>query len=269
VFEQVLRMALEAGALQVGRVARDGSKIKANASKHKAMRYGRMREKSQQVRAEVYHLLNHAEATDAQEDARYGVDRRGDDVPADLPRRETRLKRIREAKRALETRAREEAAAKGASEATAKPDDKAQYNLTDPDSRIMKGPDGFVQAYNAHGAVEATLQLIVGHAVTQAGNDKRHLQPMVRTIGQQAGQLPTQLLADSGYCSDENLNALADTSIDGYIATQKQQHGQWRPAGPRGPISSAATRTERMARRLLTKRGSAVYAGRGKPSSNR
>lgn len=109
-FEQVLRMALEAGALQLGRVALDGSKIKANASKHKAMSYGRMREKARQLREEVHHLLTQAEATDTEEDGRYGADRRGDEVPAELQRRETRLKRIREAKRTLEAQAREEAA---------------------------------------------------------------------------------------------------------------------------------------------------------------
>jgi hypothetical protein len=210
-FEQVLRMALEAGALQIGRVALDGSKVKANASKHKAMSYGRMRDKARQLRDEVHQLLTQAAATDAEEDARYGSDRRGDELPAELQRRETRLKRIREAKRALEARARDEAAAEGQPSEQVKPDGKAQYNFTDPESRIMHGPDGFVQAYNVQVAVEDTLQLIVGHAVTPETNDKRQLQPMVQTIEQQAGQRPDQLLADSGYCSDENLAALADT----------------------------------------------------------
>lgn len=126
----------------------------------------------------------------------------------------------------------------------------------------MKGSDGFVQAYNAQIAVEGTLQLIVGQAVTQEGNDKRQLQPMVQTIAQQAGQTPAQLLADSGYCSDENLGALVDTSIDLHIATQKQKHGERPTSCPRGPVPQTATRTERMARKLLTKRGAAVYAAR-------
>lgn len=261
-FEQVLRMALEAGALQLGRVALDGSKVKANASKHKAMSYGRMREKARQLREEVHHLLTQADATDAEEDERYGADRRGDKLPAELQRRETRLTRIREAKRALEARAREDAATADPPPEAAKPHDKAQYNFTDPESRMMKGPDGFVQAYNAQVAVEGTLQLIVGQAVTQETNDKRQLQPMVQTIVQHADQTPVQLLADSGYCSDENLGALGDTPIDLYVATQKQKHGERPTSCPRGPVPRAATRTERMARKLLTKRGAAVYAAR-------
>jgi IS5 family transposase len=126
----------------------------------------------------------------------------------------------------------------------------------------MHGPDGFVQAYNVQVAVEDTLQLIVGHAVTQETNDKRQLQPMVQTIEQQAGQRPDELLADSGYCSDENLTALADTSLDIYIATRKQKHGERPTPCPRGPLPKTATRTERMARKLQTKRGAAVYAMR-------
>jgi len=145
-FEQVLRLARELDAPRVGRVALDGSKIKANASKHKAMSYDRMRDKQKQLREEVSQLLAQAEAADAAEDAAYGTNRRGDELPAELQRRESRLKRIREAKRALEARATEEAAAKGKPAGSAKPDPKAQYNFTDPESRIMKGPDGFVQA---------------------------------------------------------------------------------------------------------------------------
>ena len=153
-FEQVLRLARELGAPRVGRVALDGSKIKANASKHKAMSYDRMREKQRQLREEVTELLAQAEAADAAEDAEYGPDRRGDELPAELQRRESRLQRIREAKRALEARAKAEAAAAGEPAESAKPDPKAQYNFTDPESRIMKGPDGFVQAYNAQVAVD-------------------------------------------------------------------------------------------------------------------
>src|SRR5438105_8464653 len=221
-FEQVLRLAREMGAPRVGRVALDGSKIKANASKHKAMSYGRMRDKQRQLREEVKQLLDQAEAADAAEDAEYGADRRGDELPAELQRRESRLKRIREAKRALEARAKDEAA--GEPPESVKPDSKAQYNFTDPESRIMKGPDGFVQAYNVQDAVDE-LQLIVGQAVTQETNDKKQLMPMITTIEQQSGDTPSQLLADAGYCSDVNLAAIADTHIDAYISTRKQKHG--------------------------------------------
>jgi hypothetical protein len=233
-FEQVLRLARELGAPRVGRVALDGSKIKANASKHKAMSYDRMRTKQTQLRAEVSQLLAQAEAVDAAEDAEYGSDRRGDELPAELQRRERRLKRIREAKRALEARAQAEATAKGEHAEAAKLDPKAQYNFTDPESRIMKGPDGFVHAYNVQVAVD-DLQLIVGQAVTQETNDKKQLLPMITTIEQQSGDTPSQLLADAGYCSDENLTAMADTTIDAYISTRKQKHGERLGPAPGGP----------------------------------
>ena len=259
-FEQVLRLARELGAPRVGRVALDGSKMKANASKHKAMSYGRMRDKEKQLRDEVTQLLAQAEATDAAEDAAYG-DRHGDDLPAELQRRESRLKRIREAKRALEARAKEEAASAGPPVESAKPDPKAQYNFTDPESRIMHSPDGFVQAYNVQLAVD-DLQLIVGQAVTQETNDKHQLLPMITTIEQQSEDTPTQLLADAGYCSDENLAAIADTTIDAYIATRKQKHGQRPGPCPRGPLPKTATRVDRMARKLQTQAGAAAYAAR-------
>jgi len=260
-FEQVLRLARELGAPRVGRVALDGSKVKANASKHKAMSYGRMREKQQQLRHEVNQLLAQADAADAADEAEYGADRRGDELPAELQRRESRLKRIQEAKRALETRAKEEAAAMGPPTESAKPDAKAQYNFTDPESRIMKGPDGFVQAYNVQVAVNE-WQLIVGQAVTQETNDKKQLMPMITTVEQQSGDTPTQLLADAGYCSDENLTALADTPIDAYISTRKQHHGERPGPCPRGPLPKTATRVDRMSRKLHTKAGAAVYAAR-------
>jgi transposase len=141
-FEQVLKIALEAGAMKVGRVALDGTKVKANASKHKAMSYDRMQEKEKQLKAEVKRLLEQAAAADAEEDARYGKDRTGDELPTELERRETRLKKIKEAKRAVEERARQKAMAEGKDPKQAEPKDKDQYNFTDPQSRIMKGADG-------------------------------------------------------------------------------------------------------------------------------
>ena len=260
-FEQVLRLARASGAPRVGRVALDGSKVKANASKHKAMSYDRMGVKQQQLRDEVTQLLAQAEAADAAEDAEHGANRRGDELPAELQRRESRLRRIREAKRGLEARAKDEATAKGQPADSAKPDPKAQYNFTDPESRIMKGPDGFVQAYNAQVAVDE-LQLIVGQAVTQETNDKRQLLPMIATIKEQSGTTPAQLLADAGYCSDENLAAVAKTRIDAYISTRKQKHGERPGPCPRGPLPKTATLVDRMSRKLHTKTGAAVYAAR-------
>ena len=260
-FEQVLGLARDLGTLRVGRVAIDGSKVKANASKHKAMSYDRMRDKQRQLRDEVTQLLAQAEAADAAEDAEYGADRRGDELPAELQRRESRLQRIREAKRVLEARAKDEAAAAGQPTEAAKPDPKAQYNFTDPESRIMKGPDGFVQAYNVQVGVDER-QLIVGQSVTQETNDKQQLTPMITTIAQQSGITPTQLLADAGYCSDANLTAIADTPIDAYISTRKQKHGERPGPCPRGPLAKTATTIDRMSRKLHRKVGAAVYARR-------
>ena len=206
-------------------------------------------------------MLARAEATDAAEDAEYGADRRGDELPAELQRRESRLKRIREAKRALEARAKDEAAAAGQPTDTVKPDPKAQYNFTYPESRIMKGPDGFVQAYNVQVAVDER-QLIIGHSVTQETNDKKQLTPMITTIEQQSGITPTQLLADAGYCSDANLTAMTTSPIDAYISTRKQKHGERPGPCPRGPLPKTATIIDRTSRKLHRKVGAAVCARR-------
>jgi transposase len=266
-FEQVLKIALEAGAMKIGRVALDGTKIKANASKHKAMSYDRMQEKEKQLRAEVKQLLAQAEAADAEEDDRYGKEMRGDELPSELQRRQTRLNKIREAKRALEARAREKAVAENADPKQAKPKDKDQYNFTDPESRIMMGSDGFVQAYNAQAAVEPELQLIVGQTVTAAANDKEQLLPMMETVQQQSGQRPEQILADSGYCSEKNLEELdsdedPERRVVGYIATERQRHGEYKKPCPRGPLPNGASRVDRMRRKLKTKVGKAIYAAR-------
>jgi transposase len=269
-FEEVLKIALEAGAIKLGRVALDGTKVKANASKHKAMSYERMKEKERAIRAEVRALLAQAEATDAAEDALYGADPRGDELPEELQRRESRLKKIREAKRALEERARQEAKDKGKSDQEvqqSRPAGKDQYNFTDPESRIMKGGDGFVQGYNVQAAVESRLQLIVGQDVTQAANDKEQIKPMLQVIEKQSGQRPDEALADSGYCSEKNLEYVETGNesgpiIDAYIATGKQKHGESRQPCPRGPLPQDATRVERMKRKLQTKAGRRVYAAR-------
>src|ERR1700719_4585881 len=270
-FEEVLKIALEAGALKLGRVALDGTKVQANASKHKAMSYGRMQERERQLRAEVRGLLAQAEAADAAaEDAHYGVARRGDELPAELQRRETRLKKIRAAQRALEERARQSAEKVGKSRAevqSAKPTDKDQYNFTDPESRLMKGSDGLMQGYNAQAAWEPVLQLIVGQSVTPAANDKQQIEPMVQVIEQQSVQRPAGLLADSGYCSEKNLAYLAALGqsghpIDAYIATGKQKHDEYRQPCSRGTLPRNATRVDRMKRKLQTKVGRAIYATR-------
>jgi hypothetical protein len=247
----------------------DGTKVKANASKHKAMSYGRMKEKQQQLKEEVRQLLAQAEAADEVEDRQYDG-QRGDELPEELQRRETRLAKIKQAKKVLEQRARDKATEedKSAAEAQrAKPEDKDQYNFTDPESRLMKGADGFVQGYNAQAAVEPTLLLIVGQTVTEATNDKQQLIPMLEHIEQQSGQRPEAILADNGYCSEQNLEHLEsaaqpERNIEGFIATGKQKHGEHRLPAKRGPLPKDATKVDRMKRKLQTKVGKAVYAAR-------
>ena len=225
------------------------------------------KEKEKDLRSQVKDLMAQAAAADAEEDAKYGSDKRGDELPAELARRESRLKKIREAKRALEALAKEKAAADGKDPKEAGPKDKDQYNFTDPESRIMKGPDGFVQAYNAQAAVEPLLQLIVGQTVTDATNDKEQLLPVLEAVEQQSGQRPGEVLADSGYCSEKNLTALESAEdpsrrVEGYIATERQKHGEYKEICPRGPLPRDATRVDRMRRRLKTKAGRAEYAAR-------
>jgi transposase len=269
-FEQVLQMALEAGAMKLGRVSLDGTKIKANASKHKAMSYGRMNEKQQQLKEEVKQLMAAAEAADAEEDLLHGRDRRGDELPEELRRRESRLAAIKRAKKVVEQRARDKAEAEGKSQEevkAAQPEDKDQYNFTDPESRIMPGADGIVQGYNAQAAVEPTIQLIVGQRLTNASNDKQQMQPLVEAIEKQSNQRPQAVLADNGYCSDKNLEYLEslerpEQRIEAYVATGKQKHGEHRLPARRGPLPQGATRVERMKRKLQTKVGKAVYAAR-------
>ena len=261
-FDQVLQIALQAGTMKLGRVMLDGSKVKANASKHKAMSYGRMQEDEKRIKAEVKRLLAEAEATDAEEDARYGRDRRGDELPAELARRETRLQKIQEAKRALEERAREQAKSKGQPEEKAKPEAKMQYNFTDPESRIMKAGDGFEQAYNAQVAVEPDFQWIVGQLVTQDGNDKQQLKPVGETMREQSGQKPAEVVSDSGYCSNANLQYLEQKKIEGFVATDRESYRDRSQPGPRGPLPKEATRVDRMRRKLQTKVGAAIYSKR-------
>jgi transposase len=261
-FQQVLRLVLEVGALKLGRVALDGSKVKANASKHKAMSYGRMEETEKRLREEVQELMKQAEAADEEEDKRYGRERQGEELPEELQRRETRIARIQEAQKALEERAREKAESEGKDRKGAKPEPKAQYNFTDPESRIMKGSDGFVQGYNTQIAVEPLFQLVVGQTVTQAANDKQQVVPLIKAIQEQSGQKPEEVLADSGYCSEENLKYLAKRRMEGFVATEKQKHGEPSEPCKRGPLPKDASRVERMKRKLKTKVGAAVYARR-------
>jgi transposase len=261
-FTQVLRLCRRAGLVKLGQVAIDGTRLKANASKHKAMSYARMTEQEAALQAEIAELLRRAEQADRDEDARYGADRRGDELPAELARRESRLRKIQEAKAALETEAREQAAQAGNDPVVATPSPKAQRNFTDPESKIQKTADGFIQGYNAQAAVDGHAQVIVAQTVTPMAADVGHLIPLVTAMTKDLHRRPRRVLADAGYCSEDNLQTLADKKIDGYIATGRLKHTEWQAPAPRGRPPAGLSRRERMARKLRTVNGRAVYAWR-------
>ena len=257
-FQQVLALCERAGLVRLGHVALDGTKMKANASKHKAMSYGRMKQAEPQLEKEVSDWFAKAEAADAAEDEEFGRDRRGDELPAWVTDRKKRLEKIREAKKALEEEARQVAQAAPPDDDPPKrpgrrprkrsttPDEKAQRNFTDPDSRIMMDSSGFQQAYNCHVAVDAESQVIVARDVTNQQSDVYSVTPLVAQIKTNTGRQTRELSADAGFCSEENLKELARRHIRGYVATGRQKHGtrsatmQGRPrAGPR----SCAMRT--------------------------
>lgn len=290
-FLETLRIAREAGALKVGRIALDGSKILANASKHKAMSYERMPERQAALLAEVQRLLQEAEALDQAEDAQYGHGQCGDELPEALRDPATRRQRLRQAKarleaerkrelaaskraqiakieaaqEALEAAAREQAAAAGeAAPEAVRPDPKAQRNFTDPESRIMKTAEGFQQCYNAQVAATVGSQFIVAADVVDAANDKQQLQPMVAQMVTNVGE-PDGVIADSGYFSEANVQALEqheDRPIEAHIAVERDRHGAPPPGPPRGRIPSGLSVADRMRRRLRTKHGRAIYAQR-------
>lgn len=270
IFLAALQLAQKAGLVKLGHVALDGTKIKANASKHKAMSYGHMIKNVAQLRDEIKQLLDEAEAIDQAEDKRYGKAKRGDELPAELRFRQQRLKRILEAKQALAAEAR--AQARLAAKASGKPADvtdvapkpEAQYNFTDADSRIMKdgATQAIVQAFNCQAAVDAECQIIVAAAVTQECNDKHQVEPMVERIKANLGELPKVMTMDNGYYTDDNVAYLAGKEIDGYIATGRVKHGEVIPPAPRGRIPKGLTIKERMTRKLRTLKGRATYAKR-------
>ena len=256
-FLRVLVLCQEAGLVKLGRVAIDGTKLKANASRHKAMSYARITEREAQLAAQVKAILDEAEAVDAAEDAEFG-DARGDELPPELRTREGRLARIREAKAALEQAARERTG-----DPDAVPAPKAQHNFTDPESKIMLSkPDGWVQGYTVGAVVDDTAQVIVATAVTAEATDTRSLPALVDQIKTNTGRAPRRLLADAGYCSDDNLAALADRGIDAYIAVGRDRHAVTAPPSPRGRIPASLSRRDRMGRKLRTKAGRRHYARR-------
>jgi transposase len=289
-FEQVLKLCRKAGLVKLGRVAVDGTKVKANASKHKAMSYGRMVEKERELKREIAELLARAEAIDREEDERYGADRSGDELPEELRRRESRLKKIREAKAALEAEAKEQAARDAEAAKSrivertreeerrgrrfggqppqvpdpeqARPAAQAQRNFTDPESRIQKTPDGFIQGYTGVLAVDEEAQVIVSQHVTPRGPEVNELLPAVDRITQVLRRKPKQVVVDAGYWSESNVEGLAQRVIDVYVARHRSTHGERPLSAPRGRIPANLSLADRMQRKLRTKVGRAVYAKR-------
>lgn len=273
-FDQVLGLCVEARLVKLGHVAIDGSKLRANASKHKAMSYGRMKDEEERLRKEVERWFDEAERIDREEDELYGKDNSGYQLPEGLRTRKGRLKAIREAKKRLEERARErdkEAIEKQKrGEKTrhkrelGKPKDSEQENFTDPESRIMKGRDGgFVQAYNAQAAVDGEAQVIVAAEVTNVSPDQGHLAPMVAKVKRNTGRAPKVVTADAGYWSEEAVREVGGAGVaEVYVAVRRDRHSRRPEPPPRGRIPRSLSPKERMARKLRTKKGREAYARR-------
>jgi transposase len=278
-FIEVLKLCALAGLAKVGTIALDGTKIKANASRHKAMSYDRMPQEEARLKQEIAAILAEAESADATEDAAHGRDRRGDELPRELARRQSRLAKIQEAKALLEERARAEAAEEAARRqeegkpppavppAEAVPEPKDQINFTDPESRIMKVSNkGWDQCGNAQ-AVANEHQIILAADVTDQTNDKRQAVPMVdqaRANLDAAGveQAIGAAVMDSGFYSEANTRKLESRGVDPYVATERMKHHEEIPQVPRGRIPKDLSAKQRMARKLRTKKGRATYARR-------
>jgi transposase len=285
-FVQILQLCQKVGLVKLGHVSLDGTKVKANASKHKAMSYSRMEKKSEELEAEVRRLLQEAQAVDDAEDALYGKGKRGDELPEELRFKQKRLEKIKEAMESLEQEAKAEADVKRKEMAEREqalkeqgkkrkgkkpkapgeePDPKAQRNFTDADSRIMKdsASKSFEQGYNCQVAVDDKSQIIIASGVTQQSNDKQQVKPMVEAIKDNTGgSKPRKVSADTGYFSESNIEYLEGERIDGYLATGKHKHTDITESYRRGRIPKDATKKERMARKLRTKKGRETYSKR-------
>ncbi|WP_449455869.1 IS1182 family transposase [Streptomyces dangxiongensis] len=297
-FTQSLHLATKLGMVKMGRVALDGTKLQANASKHKAMSYGRLVDKEERIEADTaaleakaQALLADAQATDEAEDQMFGTDGKDTDLPAELDRREKRLAKLQAARAQIEAEAAakarrraqdkerrrqerggtsdEQAVTDAGDKAAAKahPKPKAQANFTDPDSRIMKNSDGaYIQAYNAQAVVDEKHQVTTAADVTTNPSDALNYTTMLDQSAANTGRHPKQALVDAGYCSEANLNAARDRQLvcdtDTFMATGRLAHDEQVPPAPRGRIPANATLKERMARKLRTRPGKAAYSRR-------
>jgi transposase len=229
-FGQVLQLCKKAGLVKLGHVALDGTRMRANASKHKGMSYRGMKKAEADLAAEVKRWFEEAERQDREEDERYGVDRQGDEMPDWVADKQKRLEKIRQAKAELEAEARAQMEAtpdpnrtSHKAKPTGVPEDKVQRNFTDSESRIMKTSEGFIQGYNAQAAVDADSQVIVAESVTNSGSDVQQMIPLLNQIRKNVGRQAGEVSADSGYCSALNLKTLRQRRIRGYVATDRQK----------------------------------------------
>lgn len=271
-FVQVAVLARELGMVKLGTIALDGTKIKANASKHKAMSYGRMKEQEQKLKQEIEAFLERARIIDAEEDARLGMEQADEQLPMELRRREERLAKIEAAKARLEARQadadREQGrhpddqqrrgggAGRPFKHPFGVPDDKAQDNFTDPQSRIMKMGGSFEQCYNAQAAVDGHSQLILACGLTNNAADNDELLPMIEAVKSNLGELPKRVLADSGYRSEQAFAAVEEKRVEALVALRREGKDQTAIDPKDYPA------TARMAERLATPEGQAHYRRR-------
>jgi len=278
IFLQTLRLCQEAGLVKLGHVALDGTKIKANASKHKAMSYGRMKKTKDELEKEIQGLLKTAEAVDKEEDKKYGKGKKGWDLPDELKRKETRLAKIKEAMNALEEEARQKESEKQKAKEKIKqeqahtspspsvePKDSAQRNFTDPDSRIMKvsSTNSFEQCYNGQAVVDDSSQVIVAANLSQHANDADEVEPILDILEENLGAIPhgMAVTTDAGYFSETNLMLFEDALLNPFMATQRMKHGEV-PPSVRGRIPNDMMPKDRMRRKLATKKGQDIYSKR-------
>jgi hypothetical protein len=239
-FKQVLRLCQKAGMVKLAHVALDGTRIAGNAAKDQTLKYSRMNKSEQELAEEVAGWFREAEAVDAAEDAEYGEDRRGDEMPAWVSDKQKRLEKIRQAKAELEAEAKAEAERKKAEDAEKAPKNRARNpivdtpaedakrNLTDSDSRLLKTSHGYIQGYNAQLAVDADSQVIVAQTVTNQRTDSQHLIPLIEQIEMDTQDVVGEISADSGYYSEQNLEQLESTAIRGYVSCgRRDKDGTW------------------------------------------
>ena len=277
---QTVQLARDLGLVKLGSVAIDGTRLKAKMSKHKAMSYARMSEREAKLRAEIEAYLRSVDAQDEDDDRSLGPDDDGMSLPPELHDAQARRRKIAEAKRELERRAKERAekeqgkravvAAKEgrayqprASSEDAVPRGSDQINFTDPESRIMQRGGAFVQAFNAQAAVDADTHIVVAALVTNQSADVEQLRDLTNQTIRNTGRTPKRFLADAGYYSEANVQHVQSLGAEALIPPQKLRHSEWREqASPRGRIPAGLTRAQRMRRRLATKAGKRLYLQR-------